>query len=110
MISTTPQNTVTWMLIRHLDKTSSADLESQRLKNTENTGWGPLAVQAICDETRGIGIPGGSGTMNLGDLMDLTPKELMSKVMLEEKVFETWYSGRTVLLGDGKQPAGRVEE
>lgn len=100
MISTTPQNTVTWTLIRHLDKTSSADLESQRLKNTENTGWGALDIQAMCDETRGIGIPGGSGAMNLGDLMDLTPKELMSKVMLEEKVFETWYLGRTVLLGD----------
>ncbi|KAF9127504.1 hypothetical protein BGX30_014771 [Mortierella sp. GBA39] len=109
MISTTSQNTVTWTLIRHLDKTSSADLENQRLKNTENTGWGPLSVQAMCDETRGIGIPGGNGAMNLGDLMDLTPKELMSKVMLEEKVFETWYSGRTVLLGDAARkinPAG----
>ncbi|KAG0309245.1 hypothetical protein BGZ97_013123 [Linnemannia gamsii] len=52
------------------------------------------------DDTRGIAIPGRSGDMALGDLMDLTPKELMSKVMLEEKVFETWYSGRTVLLGD----------
>lgn len=48
--------------------------------------------------------------MALGDLMDLTPKELMSKVMLEEKVFETWYSGRTVLLGDGKRAAGMVVE
>ncbi|KAG9071676.1 hypothetical protein KI688_005889 [Linnemannia hyalina] len=105
MISTTPQNTVTWTLIRHLDKTSSADLEIQRLKNTDNTGWGPLSVQAMCDETRGIGIPGGNGAMNLGDLMDLTPKELMSKVMLEEKVFETWYSGRTVLLGDAAKLA-----
>jgi len=97
------------MLIRHLDKTSSADLESQRLKNNDNTGWGALNVQAMCDETRSIGIPGGNRAMNLGDLMDLTPKELMSKVILEEKVFETWYSGRTVLLGDGEQPFGTVE-
>ncbi|KAG0348460.1 hypothetical protein BGZ54_004607, partial [Gamsiella multidivaricata] len=27
-------------------------------------------------------------------------KELISKVMLEEKLFETWYGMRTVLLGD----------
>lgn len=27
---------------------------------------------------------------------------MMSKVMLEETVFDTWYGGRTVLLGDGK--------
>lgn len=26
----------------------------------------------------------------------------MSKVMLEEIVFETWYGDRTVLLGDGQ--------
>ncbi|KAF9080090.1 hypothetical protein BGX23_002652, partial [Mortierella sp. AD031] len=100
MVSTTPQRTTSWMVIRHLDKAASVDLENQRLKNTENTGWGSLAVQGMCDETRGIAIPGGNGDMTLGDIMDLTPKDLMSKVMLEEKVFETWYSGRTVLLGD----------
>lgn len=110
VIASTPHNTKTWKVIQHLDKPSSTDLENQRLKNNENTGWGPLDVQAMCDETRGIAIPGGSGDMTLGDLMDLTPKELMSKVMLEEKVFETWYNGRTVLLGDGKRLAGMVVE
>lgn len=39
----------------------------------------------------------------MGDIYALTPKEFVSKVMREEKVFETWYSGRVVLLGDGKQ-------
>ncbi|KAG0285169.1 hypothetical protein BGZ96_010527 [Linnemannia gamsii] len=100
VMATTPHNTKTWTVIRHLDKSSSTDLENQRLKNNENTGWGPLDVQVMCDESRGIAIPGGSGDMTLGDLIDLTPKELISKVMLEEKVFETWYSGRTVILGD----------
>lgn len=42
----------------------------------------------------------------LGDLIDRTPKHLISKVALEEKVFDTWYSGRTVLLGDGKHFIG----
>ncbi|KAH7041663.1 hypothetical protein BKA57DRAFT_441459 [Linnemannia elongata] len=50
-----------------------------------------------------------SGKMTLGDLYERTPKELISKVMLEEKIFRTWHSGRTVLLGDAchkVHPAG----
>lgn len=39
--------------------------------------------------------------MTMGQLLDKTPKHLISKVMLEEKVFLTRYHGRTVLLGDG---------
>ncbi|KAF9904125.1 hypothetical protein EC991_003002 [Linnemannia zychae] len=99
-ITTTPHNTITWMVVRHLTKTASKDAETQRLKNAENTGWGPFAIQTMCDETRGFSIPGGNRPMTLGDLMDRTPKELISRVLLEEKVFETWYNGRTVLLGD----------
>ena len=38
----------------------------------------------------------------LGDLIDRTPKNLISKVMFEEKVFDTWHGGRTALIGDGK--------
>jgi hypothetical protein len=37
----------------------------------------------------------------LGDLFDNTPKEAVTKVVLEEKTFETWRHGRTVLIGDG---------
>ena len=40
--------------------------------------------------------------MTLGDVYELTPEDMISKVMLEEKVFDTWYSGRSVLLGDCK--------
>ncbi|KAF9086682.1 hypothetical protein BGX23_008664 [Mortierella sp. AD031] len=54
----------------------------------------------MADETRDYPIVFGDGKMTLGDLYDRTPKDMMSKVMLEEKVFKTWYSGRTVLLGD----------
>ncbi|KAF9395083.1 hypothetical protein CPC16_009343 [Podila verticillata] len=45
----------------------------------------------------------------LNDSFRNSPKELISKVMLEEKVFETWYDRRTVLLGDAchkLNPAG----
>ena len=40
---------------------------------------------------------------DLGSLLDATPKENISKVVLEEKVYETWTHGRTVLIGDGEQ-------
>ncbi|KAF9367247.1 hypothetical protein CPB97_006028, partial [Podila verticillata] len=46
-------------------------------------------------------VPGKDGkVLTLGDYIDRTPKELIVKVMLEEKVFDTWYCNRTVLLGD----------
>ncbi|KAF9299365.1 hypothetical protein BGZ88_009883 [Linnemannia elongata] len=63
----------------------------------------------MCDETRDFPIPIGIDKKTLGDLYDRTPKDLISKVMLEEKIFMTWFSGRTVLLGDAchkLHPAG----
>lgn len=36
----------------------------------------------------------------MGDLIDLTDPETISKVLLEQKLFDTWYHGRTVLMGD----------
>ncbi|KAI1317163.1 hypothetical protein EDD11_008954 [Mortierella claussenii] len=38
---------------------------------------------------------------SMGDIIQDTPKELISKVFLEEKMFITWHHGRTVLIGDG---------
>ncbi|KAG0072718.1 hypothetical protein BGZ90_011831 [Linnemannia elongata] len=61
------------------------------------TEWGPESAHVLCKEIRDYKIPIG-GT--IGDLIDNTPKDYISKVMLEEKLFETWYHGRTVLIGD----------
>ncbi|KAF9899615.1 hypothetical protein BX616_002930, partial [Lobosporangium transversale] len=36
----------------------------------------------------------------MGEIFDATPPERISKVFLEEKLFKTWYYGRTVLIGD----------
>ncbi|KAF9147580.1 hypothetical protein BG015_010739 [Linnemannia schmuckeri] len=36
----------------------------------------------------------------MGDLFDHTPREVVSKVVLEEKLYQTWYHGRVVLIGD----------
>ncbi|KAG0050058.1 hypothetical protein BGZ89_003974 [Linnemannia elongata] len=53
----------------------------------------------------------GNKNLTLGDLIDWTPKEFMSKAMQEEKVFKTWFGCRTVLIGDACHkfnPAGGV--
>lgn len=67
-----------------------------------NSEWGPEAAEQMCNEVKDFPILNGDGTKTLNDLIEMSPKRLISKVMLEEKVFKTWYSGRTVMLGDGK--------
>ncbi|KAG0293592.1 hypothetical protein BGZ96_002637 [Linnemannia gamsii] len=100
-IYTTAQRSICYTVQHQLDAKSSKAAEEQRFRNNENSEWGPGAAQAMCDETRDFPLPfGGSNAWTLGDLYDRTPQERISKVMLEEKVFKTWYSGRTVLMGD----------
>ncbi|KAG0342047.1 hypothetical protein BG004_005771 [Podila humilis] len=93
---TTRQNTVCWMVIQFLTKETAKTNDSFR-----NSEWGPEAAEAMCKEVRHFKVPGGrTGSLTLGEYIDRSPKEYISKVMLEEKVFQTWYGGRTVLLGD----------
>jgi len=96
----TAQNTVCWMVIHFLDKHSAKRNDSFR-----NSEWGPEAAEALAREVRVFKVPGGKDgkELTLGDYLDKTPANLMSKVMLEEIVFDTWYGGRAVLLGDGEQ-------
>lgn len=86
-----------WGSILFLDEESSKED-----KSFSNSDWGQEAAMAMCEEVRDFSIIGGGNKkLTLKDLVDLTPSGQFSKVMLEEKVFETWYSGRTVLVGDG---------
>ncbi|KAF9193177.1 hypothetical protein BGZ50_007717 [Haplosporangium sp. Z 11] len=62
-----------------------------------SSDWGPEQVEEMANACRDFICPYG-GT--LADVIDKTPKERISKVLLEEKFFETWYYHRTVLLGD----------
>ncbi|KAG0279881.1 hypothetical protein BGZ95_011984 [Linnemannia exigua] len=82
----------------------------QRSKDTGSSEWDADPAQTMCDETRNFAVPlGGGKTGTMGDLYDSTPKECISKVMLEEKVFDTWHHRRFVLLGDAchkLNPAG----
>lgn len=108
LLSTT-QGTLCWSVICHLSKTTTKAAMEQRFRNNDNAEWGAYPAQVMCDETKDFPVPIGDGKMTLGDIYNLTPKELISKVMLEEKVFDTWHSGRVVLLGDAchkLNPAG----
>ncbi|KAF9925337.1 hypothetical protein FBU30_004927 [Linnemannia zychae] len=72
----------------------SEDLDKLTIHTAENP------TQSMCNGTRDFSIPDAMGRDTLGGLYDLTPKDSISKVMLEEKVFQTRHSGRVVLLGD----------
>ncbi|KAF9549086.1 hypothetical protein EC957_004724 [Mortierella hygrophila] len=99
-IMLTAQGSFAWCVIHHLNEQTSKAAMEQRFRNNDNAEWGAYPAQVMCDETRNFPIPLGEGLSTLGDLYDLAQKDLISKVMLEEKVFQTWYSGRVVLLGD----------
>ncbi|KAF9536553.1 hypothetical protein EC957_010483 [Mortierella hygrophila] len=108
-VMSTAQGTFCWSVIHHLNEQTSKAAMEQRFRNNDNAEWGAYPAQMMCDETRNFPIPLGEGLSTLGDLYDLAQKDLISKVMLEEKVFTTWHSGRVVLMGDAchkLHPAG----
>ncbi|KAF9581480.1 hypothetical protein BGW38_001481 [Lunasporangiospora selenospora] len=88
-----PDNKICWNVVQQLS--DSMTFDDIKFRNSE---WAPETNQAMIDEVKGFPITIG-GTMR--DLIDATPANRISKVFLEEKLFETWYSGRTVLIGDG---------
>ncbi|KAF9998604.1 hypothetical protein BGZ79_007722 [Entomortierella chlamydospora] len=63
-----------------------------------NSEWGPESIDYILGQFQDFPCAFG-GTMK--EIFDATPKNLISKVFLEEKAFQTWYNGRSVLIGDG---------
>lgn len=69
----------------------------QQFKNSE---WGPEANAPMIKEFYDFRCPYGG---IVGDLIDATPPELISKVYLEHKLFKSWSHGRSVLIGDGNK-------
>ncbi|KAF9904123.1 hypothetical protein EC991_003000 [Linnemannia zychae] len=93
---TTARNTVCFGAILFLDEETSKENDAFR-----SSEWGAEAAAAMCEDIKDFPVfSGGDKIRAMQDLIDRTPKELISKVMLEEKVFKTWYNCRTVLLGD----------
>ncbi|KAF9354876.1 hypothetical protein BGX34_010768 [Mortierella sp. NVP85] len=57
----------------------------------------PLMKRLDLEECKAFKIP---FNKTLGDLIDATPKEHIAQAITEQTLFETWYHGRTVLIGD----------
>ncbi|KAF9278481.1 hypothetical protein BGZ68_008530 [Mortierella alpina] len=92
---TVPGNRVCWGALVQLDSSTVLSRDVTSLKNAE---WGPESNEAMINEI--YDRPCRLGC-TMGALTDATPKDGISRVFLEEKIFETWYHNRTVLIGDG---------
>ncbi|KAF9918713.1 hypothetical protein BX616_006419 [Lobosporangium transversale] len=117
-----PDDSICWMVTEHLGESFSAvspassvpslsspsprsaspapSASSTCSKSDEaSSEWGPLQVDIMCEQVKDFPIPCGPG-LKMSDLIQNTDRDKISKVMLEEKLFETWSYGRVVLLGD----------
>jgi hypothetical protein len=90
---------------------ASSSFGHKHHQNSRFPDWGEAeseSIEEICEQMKTKRNPFGYGTY--GDLIEKTPKHLISRVMFEEKGFQTWYGFRTVLIGDGKRREGDLME
>ncbi|KAG0262213.1 hypothetical protein DFQ27_002497 [Actinomortierella ambigua] len=83
---------VSWMVLQHAG--SFTTRSEERLRNSE---WEPNDCEPMIEQVRDLPSPFGN---TLGVYIDKTPREGISRVMLEEKLYRTWHHGRIALLGD----------
>ncbi|KAG0278505.1 hypothetical protein BGZ96_002359, partial [Linnemannia gamsii] len=95
-VITIPGNRFCWSVMAQVTNPE----EARQMRQT-NLEWTPEAAETLLNTIRNYpNAFGGEGAV-LGDILDSTPNDTMSKVMLEEKLFDTWYDGNIVLIGDG---------
>ncbi|KAF9903441.1 hypothetical protein EC991_003814 [Linnemannia zychae] len=85
-----PGNRMSWNVIVQIGVDETADAQFK------SSDWVPQQNQEMMDNIRHFKTPYGT----MGDIFDATPIERISKVYFEDKLFETWNHGRTVLIGD----------
>ncbi|KAG0007557.1 hypothetical protein BGZ80_004513 [Entomortierella chlamydospora] len=90
-VVTAPDNQICWGIQIQIPENEAKDLHFR------NSEWGPESIDDMLDQFQDFPCAFG-GTMK--EILDATPRNLISKVFLEEKVFQTWYHGRSVLIGD----------
>ncbi|KAF9400186.1 hypothetical protein BGX21_004831 [Mortierella sp. AD011] len=100
-VATAPDNQICWGVQLQLPGNKAND---QHFRNSE---WGPESIDSMLKQFQDFPC-GFGGTMK--DIFDATPKGSICKVFLEEKVFQTWYHGRSVLIGDACHKAIYREE
>ncbi|KAF8977859.1 hypothetical protein BGZ46_007059 [Entomortierella lignicola] len=87
-----PGNTLAWSVSGELlTPEGSTDV------NFKQSGFGPEAIDAACAIIQDLPVPSG-GT--IADVIQCTKRDFITKVMVEEKHYKTWYYGRTVLVGE----------
>jgi len=84
-------NRVCYVVVRQYD--TKAESDKERLRNPE---WSSETSEEMIEKVKDFNTPWGT----LGDLIDQTPRDKISRVFLEDKLFETWTHERTVLIGD----------
>ncbi|KAF9379169.1 hypothetical protein BGX21_002719 [Mortierella sp. AD011] len=69
----------------------------------KNSDWGSESSGSVQEDWRSFKLPLGpdNSFITIGDLINSTESDNVTKVMLEEKLYATWHHGRTVLMGDG---------
>ncbi|KAG0039944.1 hypothetical protein BGZ82_006057 [Podila clonocystis] len=75
----------------------AVDAESAAKVKFRNEEWGPEANRVMMNEISAFPLVEG-GVLN--ELTDASDKNLISKVYIEEKLFQTWNHGRIALIGD----------
>ncbi|KAF8984262.1 hypothetical protein BGZ46_008435 [Entomortierella lignicola] len=92
-----PGNRICWRVDIQLQSNSFEHSDAFR-----NTDWGSESSETIEDDWRSFKIPLGvdGSLITIGDLINASDPENITKVMLEEKLYTTWYHHRTVLMGD----------
>ncbi|KAG0284080.1 hypothetical protein BGZ97_008310, partial [Linnemannia gamsii] len=96
-VITVPRNRFCWSVMLQIK--DEAEVKEQRFMNSE---WGPEANEKLIQVVQDFPVTFGG---KLGEIIEATPKSGISKVMLEEKLFETWHHGGIVLIGDGAMNA-----
>ncbi|KAG0031711.1 hypothetical protein BGZ81_000720 [Podila clonocystis] len=86
---TVPGNRISWMVWIQVE---AGDIKDTRFNNSER---GPEANKSMIDEICEFPITHGGV---LRDLIDATDSDLISKVYIEEKLYQTWNHGRTALM------------
>ncbi|KAF9922140.1 hypothetical protein FBU30_007790, partial [Linnemannia zychae] len=90
-ISPTSENKVNWCV------SGSMLTNKSGYENFMVSQFGQEEAERTCLLIKDLNLPFG-GT--LGDLMKNTPRECITKILVEEKHYKTWHHGRTVLIGE----------
>ncbi|KAF8984264.1 hypothetical protein BGZ46_008437 [Entomortierella lignicola] len=92
-----PGNRMCWRVDVQLQSNSFE--QSEAFKNTD---WGTESSESIQKDWRSFKLQLGvdESYITVGDLINASEIENITKVMLEEKLYTTWYHHRTVLMGD----------